>query len=130
MHVLMTVNEIGRTAQSCLEGGELALDLGADLLEREPAQQSAAQQWGEASELAVRGVLRHGAERRPGGQIEMEPDADVAAGRQLGGQARPPRPVRHGARRRDPLRPGEVEDGATDALGEAEIIGTENDATC
>jgi hypothetical protein len=123
MHVLMAVDKVGRAPQGDLERRELTIDLLPDLLNLKSAHESSAQQFWESCEITSRRMGRHCAERLAGGQIQVQPDADVAAGRQLAGEARPPWPVRHRARGRDAARAGEVENGAAYAPGEAEIVG-------
>jgi hypothetical protein len=90
VRVLMPVDEIRRPAKRRLEGVELTLDLGRDLVRREASGERARDQRAVRREKAVRRKPRHRPERSAEREVEVEPDRDAAAkAREFRGHARP-----------------------------------------
>jgi hypothetical protein len=98
--VLVPVDEVGRTPEGALEGGQLAVDLFPDLGQLKLPEKGPAQHLGKSGKGAVGRQLRHGPERRAQGQVQVQADAEPLAGLiETARQTRPPRAVRHGGGR-------------------------------
>ena len=128
VHVLVAVDVVGRSAHARLEAVELAADLGPDLVAVEQAEQGPRHQAAQAWELAGGRQPRHRPERGAERQVEVQPDAQVAAVHAQARRAgRPMRGRDQHAGRRQALGRGELADGAGNALGQRVVVGAEDD---
>ena len=126
--MLVSVDVVGRGSHRQLKAVELTADLGPDLVDVEEAEQRSREEAAQPRKRAGGRQMRHRPERGPERQIQVQPDAEVAAVHAQARRARHPcADVTRTLSRRQALGRRELADGAGDGFGQRIIVGAEDD---